>query len=73
MNGVVYVREGTRSAVEPSYSVTELSELSGFPTSTIYDNIRRHNLSAVMPNGTTKGMRVLDSEWGRFLKEKSSA
>lgn len=73
LDGVVYVREGLSSAIEPSYTVTELSELSGFPASTIYSNIKRHELSAVMPNGTTKGMRILDSEWGRFLREKSSA
>ena len=58
--------------IERSYSITELSELSGFPVSTLYDNVRRGDLKAVMPNGTTKGMRVLGSEWLRFLEANTA-
>lgn len=77
VNGVRYVRadlteEGTQPAIERSYSVTELSEMSGFPKSTIYDNIRSGSLRAVMPNGTTKGLRVMRSAWEGFLEERSS-
>lgn len=77
VNGVRYVRadliEGReRPALERSYSVTELSEMSGFPKSTIYDNIRSGSLRAVMPNGTTKGLRVMRSAWEGFLEERSS-
>lgn len=74
--GVTYVRadlirEGT-AGIERSYSVSELSDMSGFPASTIYDNIRKGSLSAVMPNGTTKGMRVMQSRWDEWLLRKSS-
>ena len=76
VNGVTYVRadliEERRPAIERSYSVSELSELSGFPKSTIYDNIRSGSLRAVMPNGTTKGMRVMGSAWESFLAKRSS-
>ena len=76
VNGVRYVRadliEERKPALERSYSVTELSEMSGFPKSTIYDNIRSGSLRAVMPNGTTKGLRVMRSAWEGFLEERSS-
>lgn len=76
VDGVAYIREDavprSASAVEPSYSVRELSERSGFPASTLYDNVRRGDLVAVMPNGTTKGMRILESDWSRFIAAKRS-
>lgn len=76
VNGVIYVRadliEEKKPAIERSYSVSELSELSGFPKSTIYDNIKSGSLKAVMPNGTTKGMRVMESAWESFLAKRSS-
>ena len=74
--GVTYVRADLiperALGIERSYSVSELSDMTGFPRSTIYDNIRHGSLKAVMPNGTTKGMRVMRSQWEDFVSRKSS-
>lgn len=77
VGGVKYVRadriQERTVALERSFSVSELSDMTGFPKSTIYDNIRSGSLRAVMPNGTTKGMRVMGSWWEDFIERKSSA
>lgn len=76
VNGVRYVREDTlrepMGPLERSFSVRELSKRTGFPESTLYDNIRRGELLAVTPNGTTKGMRVMEGEWNRFIVAKTT-
>lgn len=72
IDGVTYVRadRGAELPMEESYTVSELARNTRFPESTLYDNIRRGELHAIMPNATTKGMRIMRSDWEAFVLSK---
>lgn len=76
INGIQYVRKDSiaeqDAELERSYGIRELARNTGFPASTLYDAISRGELRVVMPNGTTKGMRVMRSEWQRYIISRTS-
>lgn len=73
INGVSYTRTdvareiyATAPAIERSYTVSELVEMSGWPKSTINAAIRRGELIAVAPNGGERYRRVNESDWAMW-------
>ena len=73
VNGCEYIRAdvalaaGRRPAVERTYSVAELAEMSGIGRGALYAAIRGGRLRAVVPNGVSRGKRVTQGEWERFV------
>jgi len=57
--------------MERHYTVRELSELSGFDRRAIYDAMARGELAYVIPNGCTKGRRVAEGEFRRWLRKRT--
>lgn len=53
--------------LEMTYSVKQLSEMTGVPLSTIYDAIHAGRLKARTLPGNEKGLRVTKSEAERFF------
>nr|WP_314639725.1 helix-turn-helix domain-containing protein [uncultured Olsenella sp.] len=54
---------------ERTYSITELSEMTGIPRSTLNDATTAGRLHAFKLPGCTRGKRVTESEVRRFLGE----
>lgn len=68
VNGVEYVREDTIQKQQPqllerSYSVQEIEDLTGVSYQSVYRAVRSGRLRAVYPNGSTRGMRIMESDY----------
>ncbi|MBP3894220.1 MAG: helix-turn-helix domain-containing protein [Atopobiaceae bacterium] len=53
-------------------TVRELADESGIPRRTIYAAAQRGELSAFLPNGSRRGMRIRPSEFVRWLESKET-
>ena len=80
LDGCEYVRADvaelavrSEPTIERTYSVAELAELTGWSESTLYRAVGTGQLVAVMPNGTTRGMRVRASDYERWLSARTGA
>ena len=69
INGVRYLREdtvpreSTSPRLEPSYTVSQICEMTGWSKSTIHAAIRRHELRAVAPNDGVRYRRIKESDF----------
>lgn len=59
-------------SLERTYSVAELVEMTGWPKSTINAAIRRHELTAIAPNGGERYRRIRESDWDFWLEKVAS-
>lgn len=70
VNGVRYVREDAvpqPRALERSYTAAEIESLTGVSSQSVYRAVRSGRLHAVYPNGSSRGMRITESEYLRWI------
>lgn len=77
VNGVEYVREDAipkqpPRALERSYTVQEIEDLTGVNYQTVYRAVRSGRLRAVYPNGSTRGMRIMESDYLDWMRTCAS-
>ena len=61
--------EGQRSScprLEPSYTISQLAELTGMGYQQIYRAMKRGEMAYMLPNGTTRGARIKLNEFLRW-------
>lgn len=75
IDGIAYVREDTlatqsvpSSGLERSYTLRELEGVTGIGYHALYRAVKRGDLKAACPNGSSRGMRVWASDF-RAWKE----
>ena len=56
--------------VEPMYTVQEVAQLAGVSKGTVYEEIRRGNLQAVVRRGCTQGYRIRSEALDRWIDEQ---
>ena len=57
--------------MEHYYTIPQLAERTGIPRRAIYGAVKRGELSTVMPNGLSRGWRIAESEFKRWVQSKT--
>lgn len=76
INGVRYLREDVvlsespSPLLEPYYTVSQICEMTGFSKSSINAAIRRHEMTAVPPNGGKRYRRVSKSDFEAWVSKR---
>lgn len=55
---------------KPMYTVQEVAQLAGVSKGTVYEEIRRGNLQAVVRRGCTQGYRIRSEALDRWIDEQ---
>ena len=69
MTGQILPRQPTAGTPPRLYTVVEVSEITGVPTSTLYDEMEAGRLKYMLPRGRSRGKRI-KAEWlDEWIKE----